>query len=171
MKRILLLTAAMLALAGCHAVSQVPPNPTVNTCPPSNGSAYSAISGSTTAPLAATTVTDTKPVAGTYCYIVQSAIPSTAQVSVPSNTAGPYTTSGSNSVLLTWNAPTSGPTPTGYIILRAPAVSSTLLAPALGNGSVAETNPLTTTPVLQGYANRAINAVLSLNNLNGTLTR
>lgn len=129
--------ALALIAAGCHA--QVPPNPTVFTCPASTGSAYALIGSPT-----ALTYTDTHPASGTYCYIVQSTIG--GQVSVPSNIAGPFTTSGSNSVLLTWNAPTTGPAPTGYAMSRAAAVQSTLLAPALVNGQVAEVKPALSLP-------------------------
>ena len=127
MKRLSLIFA--LVAIGCHA--QVPPNPTAYTCPASTGTAYTLIGSPT-----ALTYTDTHPAAGVYCYIVQSTIGS--QVSVPSNIAGPFTVSGSNSILLTWNAPTTGPAPTCYAMSRAQAIQSTILAPALVNGQVAE---------------------------------
>ena len=140
MKRFALIPLLALVAVGCRG--QVPPNPTVATCPASNGSAYVLVSSPT-----ALTVTDTHPAAGTYCYIVQSTIG--AQVSVPSNIAGPLTTNGSNSVALTWNAPTTGPAPTGYAMSRANAVQSTLIAPALVNGTVAEVKPALVTPDAQ----------------------
>lgn len=129
MKRILVLTALILVLyctAGCKA--QIPSNPTTYTCPVSTGTAYTPLNQAS--PATGLAYTDTKPAAGQYCYIAQSV--NGSQTSVPSNTAGPLTTSGSNSVDLTWIAPTSGTTPTGYVISRASAVASTILAPALG---------------------------------------
>jgi hypothetical protein len=137
MKRTYALLAFALIAVGCRG--QVPPNPTVATCPASTGTAYALISSPT-----ALTVTDTHPAAGSYCYIAQSTIG--PQVSVPSNIAGPFTTSGSNSVLLTWNAPTTGPAPTGYAISRAPAIQSTIIAPALVNVTVAEVKPALIAP-------------------------
>jgi hypothetical protein len=132
MKRVYALFTVALVAVGCKA--QVPPNPTVSTCPASTGTVYALISSPTTL-----TYTDTHPAAGSYCYIAQST--TGTQVSVPSNIAGPFTTSGSNSVLLTWQAPTTGPAPTGYAISRAPATQSTIIAPALVNGQLAEVKP------------------------------
>ena len=137
MKRISVLLSLVLVAVGCRG--QVPPNPTVSTCPASTGTAYALISSPT-----GLTVTDTHPAAGTYCYIAQSTIG--AQISVPSNIAGPFVLSGANSVLLTWNAPTIGPAPNGYAISRAPAIQSTILAPALVNGTVAEVKPALVVP-------------------------
>lgn len=137
MKRFAFALTIALAAVGCH--SQVPPNPTVYSCPASTGTAYASIS----TPVALT-YTDTHPSAGTYCYIVQSTIG--AQVSVPSNIAGPFTTSGANSVALNWNAPTSGPAPTGYALSRAAALQTTILAPALVNGQLAEVKPALVLP-------------------------
>ena len=138
MKKTNLLLSLILGIAvvGCHA--QLPPNPTTYSCPPSSGTAYSALNSST--PATGLTYNDTHPAAGTYCYIVQSVIDQTGQprgISLPSNIAGPFTLSGTNTTALTWNAPTTGPTPTGYVMSRAAAISSTLIAPALVNGTVA----------------------------------
>lgn len=137
MKRFALIPILALVAVGCRG--QVPPNQTVATCPASTGTAYALISSPT-----ALTVTDTHPAAGTYCYIAQSTIG--PQISVPSNIAGPFVLSGSNSTILTWNAPTTGPAPTGYAISRAPATQSTIIAPALVNGTVAEVKPALATP-------------------------
>ena len=137
MKRIAILSTLALVAVGCHG--QLPPNPTTFTCPSSTGTAYTLISSPT-----ALTVTDTHPAAGTNCYIAQSTIGT--QVSQPSNISGPFTMTGSNSVILTWTAPTSGPVPTAYAISRAPAVATTLLAPALVNGTLAEVKPALVTP-------------------------
>lgn len=138
-KRILLGLLGLLGglTAGCHA--QVPPNPTVYNCPATTGTAYTPLNQS--APATGLTYTDTKPAAGTYCYIAESVIASTGQVSVPSNTAGPLTLSGANSTLLSWTAPTSGSTPTGYVLARAAAVASTVLAPVLGTPTTAQALP------------------------------
>jgi len=116
---------------GCHA--QVPPNPTgtTYTCPAATGAAYSPLNQSS--PATGLAYADTKPAAGTYCYVAQ-ADASGGLVSLPSNIAGPFTTSGTNSVDLTWTAPTSGATPTGYVISRvvATATTTTVNAPTLG---------------------------------------
>lgn len=136
MKRLLIVTfvliAGVLFVAGCHG--QIPPNPTAYTCPASSGTIYTPLNQST--PAAGLTFTDSKPAAGVYCYIAQSTLGT--QVSNPSNTAGPLTLSGTNSTSLTWSAPGSGPVPSGYVISRAPAIASTILAPALGTGTVAK---------------------------------
>jgi hypothetical protein len=132
--------AVLLVAVGCRA--QVPPNPTVFTCPPSSGTAYTPLNQSNQA--TGLTYTDTHPAANTYCYVAQSAIG--AQVSVPSNIAGPFTVSGSNSVLLTWLAPTTGPAPTGYAISRAIATQATILAPSLVNGTMASVQPAVKEP-------------------------
>lgn len=137
MKRFALALAFTLAAVGCH--SQVPPNPTVYSCPVSTGSAYTLVGSPT-----GLSYTDSKPAAGVYCYIAQSTIGT--QVSVPSNIAGPFTLSGSNSTALSWNAPTSGPAPTAYAISRAPAIQSTILAPSLVNGQLAEVKPAMAVP-------------------------
>jgi hypothetical protein len=128
------------ASVGCHA--QVPPNPTAYTCPATTGTLYTPLNQST--PATGLTYTDSKPTAGQYCYIVESEIG--VQVSLPSNTAGSFTTSGANSVILTWQAPSSGPTPAGYYLSRAPAVLVTLGAPTVVAGSVAEVTPLLPIP-------------------------
>ena len=124
---------------GCHA--QVPPNPTTTTytCPATTGTLYAALNQAS--PATGLTYTDSKPAAGTYCYIAQSEL-GTA-VSLPSNTAGPFTTSGSNSVDLTWVAPTTGTAPAGYYISRAPATATVVTenAPTLGAGTVAAIEP------------------------------
>lgn len=132
MKQIVMLLAFAAITVGCKA--QIPPNPTVFTCPAVG--TYAALNQAT--PATGLTYTDTHPAAGTYCYIAQSVDAATGQISVTSNIAGPFTLSGSNSTLLTWTPPTSGPTPSGYVLSRAAAVSSTLIAPVLGAGSVAQ---------------------------------
>lgn len=137
MKKLLFSLFAMLFTVGCHA--QVNPNPTVYTCPASTGTAYTPLNQSS--PATGLTYTDSTPAAGSYCYIAQSVISSTGQVSAPSNIAGPFTLSGSNSVALTWTAPTTGPTPTGYIISRAVATASTLSPPTLGTGTTVSQTP------------------------------
>lgn len=132
----LAIAIAFLALAvGCSG--QVPPNPTSYSCPSSSGTAYTPLNQSS--PTTSLTYTDSKPSAAVYCYIAQSVAGS--QVSVPSNTAGPFTVATGQSVQLSWTAPTTGTVPTGYVLSRAPAVSSTINPPALGSGSVAENRP------------------------------
>lgn len=128
MKKILaaVFSMAFLAAAGCHA--QVPANPTVYLCPATTGTAYTPLNQSS--PVTALTYTDATPPTGQYCYVVQSVITATGQVSVPSNTAGPLDVPSGKSVLLTWTAPASGPSPTGYVVSRAPAIASTLGAPS-----------------------------------------
>jgi len=135
MKRIALVSLFALVAAGCRG--QVPPNPTVFTCPSTSGTAYTPLNQSSQSTGLA--YTDSKPAANTYCYTVQSAIG--AQVSLPSNVAGPFTVSGTNSVALTWIAPASGPVPTGYVMSRGLATQSTILAPSLVNGSLASVQP------------------------------
>ena len=131
MKKIFALVCVMTATAiGCH--SQVPPNPTTFTCPSTSGTAYTPLNQSS--PSTGLTFSE-KPASGTYCYIAQSVNGSV--VSVPSNTAGPLTVASGQTASLSWSAPTTGPTPTGYVISRATASSSTILAPALGQGTVA----------------------------------
>lgn len=139
MKKLALLPLLMLAAVGC-AHSQIPPNPTTYSCPATTGTTYVALNQST--PATGLTYTDTNPAAGTYCYLAQSVITATGQVSAPSNTAGPLTTSGTNSVDLTWTAPTSGPPPTGYVLSRAPAVATTVNAPALGTPTTVAKSPM-----------------------------
>ena len=156
MKRFALTLAFALVAVGCHG--QLPPNPTINTCQVATGAAYTPI-GSTSA----STLTDTHPPAGSWCYIQQSTLGT--QVSVPSNIAGPYTTSGSNSVALTWNMPTSGPTPTGSTISRAPAIQSTINPATLVNGNVAEVKPALVTPDTKA----GVYALLSAPNLRGSV--
>lgn len=119
---------------GCRA--QVQPNPTVYSCPASNGTAYAPLNAAS--PAAGLSYQDAKPAAGQYCYIAQSVISSTGQVSLASNTAGPVALDGVKSTDLTWTAPTSGPAPTGYVISRAPAIATTLAPPGLGTPAVAE---------------------------------
>lgn len=133
MKKILVaMTIVLASLTACHA--QVPPNPTVYSCPSSTGTAYTPINQSS--PTTSLAYTDTHPAAGAYCYIVQSEIG--AQVSLPSNIAGPFTLSGSNSTSLTWTIPSGSSTPSGYYVSRALATASTLGAPTLGSGTVAQ---------------------------------
>lgn len=138
MKRVMkiALSAVVLLLAlGCNA--QVPSNPTVSKCADPSTTTYAPLNQAL--PASGLAYTDSKPAAGTYCYLAQSA--NGAQVSTASNVAGPFTTNGANSVALTWDAPTTGVVPTGYILSRAPAITSTILAPNLKSGSVAEVKP------------------------------
>lgn len=128
-----LIGLSVFAAIGCHA--QVPSNPTVYTCPASSGTAYTPLNQAS--PATGLTYTDSKPASGEYCYIVQSVVSSTGQISIPSNVAGPVALDGVKSTLLSWSAPTTGPAPTGYVISRAPALASTLGAPALTSPSVA----------------------------------
>lgn len=134
MKCIAVLILASLAV-GCH--SQQQSNPTVNTCKVASGGVY--VTLNIAAPSTGLSYTDTHPAAGAYCYVAQSVVSTTGQISDPSNIAGPFVLSGANSTQLSWTAPASGTAPTGYIISRAPAASSTLLAPSITNGQVAQT--------------------------------
>lgn len=134
------LAALLLIPAGCRAQSNS--NPTVYSCQPTTGSLYAALNQNSQT--TALNYTDTHPPAGVYCYYAQSTIG--AQISLASNTAGPFTLSGTNSAQLTWTGPVSGPAPTGYLVSRAPATASTLLAPILGTGNVAEVKPALSAP-------------------------
>ena len=118
---------ALLSLAATGCPGQIPPNPTTTSCPDSTGTAYKALNQAS--PTAALTFSWT-PAAGTYCVIAQSVIPATNQTSVPSNTAGPVAATGAP-LTASWTAPSTGPAPTGYVISVAPAIQSTLGAPAL----------------------------------------
>ena len=132
-----------LVAVGCH--SQVPPTPPVATCPVATvgGTAYTPLNpvsnNTTPASVTGTTYNDT-PTTGSWCYIVQSwALISPAQVyqvSVPSNVAGPLTTTAALPVVaLSWTAPASGYT---YIVSRAPAsVVPAPTAPVLSPGTTA----------------------------------
>lgn len=135
MKKRIVASLAVMALGlsvGCHA--QIPPNPSILTCPASSGSAYAPLNQS--APATGLTYSD-NPGAGNWCYVAQSVLG--ANSSNPSNTAGVLTFTASNhSIGLSWTAPTTGPAPSGYVISRAPAVVQTLGAPNLGGGTVAE---------------------------------
>jgi hypothetical protein len=124
MTRIIALALLLMPLtAGCHA--QVPPNPVTYSCPPSTGTAYAPLNQAS--PTAALTYSWT-PVSGVYCVIVQSTL-GTA-VSVPSNTAGPVAAAG-DTFTASWTPPSTGPTPSGYVVSMAPAVQTTLGAPTL----------------------------------------
>jgi len=95
----------------------------------------------TAASITGTTYNDTPPT-GSWCYIVQSwalISPATVyQVSVPSNVAGPLTTTAALPVVgLSWTAPNPG---YSYIVSRAPAiVVAAPLAPVLSPGTTAAT--------------------------------
>jgi hypothetical protein len=138
MKRSILLlgslTLSLFLVAGCHA--QVTPNPTSYTCPASTGTVYVALNASS--PVTALTYKDTSPGAGEWCYIAQSQnnAVTPALVSLPSNTAIAAVT-GTESVTLSWQAPTSGAAPTGYVLSRAAATAVTITAPSLGTPAVA----------------------------------
>jgi|GEM_PF-4722434 len=126
-----LLAITLLAFAvGCHA--QVTPT-TSYACPATTSTAYVALNTTT-----ALTLTDTKPTAGTYCYVAQTKDASGA-TSGPSNTAMQAAT-GSNSVVLTWTAPAlcSGCTSYSYIVYRAPATAVSPNAPVLGTPTMAQ---------------------------------
>jgi hypothetical protein len=127
MKRILATIAILtFGFLGCHA--QVPPQPSVYTCPPApvGGTAYTPINqptnNTTAASITGTTYSTTPSSVGTWCYIVQSwAIVSPAavyQVSPPSNVVTLTTTSTDPQVNLSWTPATSGYT---YIVSYAAA--------------------------------------------------
>ncbi len=137
MKKFAVLFAFTLVAAGCRG--QVTSNPTIFSCLPASDPSYVKIGTATNLGS-----TDTHPAAQSWCYTVQSTIG--PQTSLPSIIAGPFATSGSNSVALTWQAPGSGPIPTGYAIWRAPAAQSTILAPVLVNGQLAEVKPALPVP-------------------------
>lgn len=117
-------------VTGCHA--QVPPNPTAYTCPSSSGTAYTPLNQNSLATVL--TYTDSKPASGVYCYVVQATVG--VQVSLPSNIAGPFTLDGTQSVDLSWKEAITGTAPYGYIVSRAPATASTIVAPTLGTAPV-----------------------------------
>lgn len=123
--------------------AQVNPNPTTYSCPATNASLYAPLNQAS--PATTTTYTDTKPAAGVYCYVAQSV--NGNGVSLPSNVAGPFTLSGSNSVRLSWTAPSSGVTPAGYVLSRAAAVSATINAPTLGTATVASARGIPAFPL------------------------
>ncbi len=146
MKRILaaFVILTFVTITACH--SQQPPTTPVYSCPaaPANGTAYTPLNSpandTTAASITGTNYTD-QPTTGTWCYIVQSwAIVNgapTYQDSVPSNVAGPFTTTTTLAgVALSWTAPVppSGTiyTSVGYIVSRSAAVLSPApLAPVL----------------------------------------
>lgn len=143
MSRFLAVLALAIMAAGCHG--QVPPTPPIATCPAATvgGTAYTPLNpvsnNTTPASVTGTTYNDT-PTTGSWCYIVQSwaiVAPATVyQVSVPSNVAGPLTTTSNLPVVaLSWTAPAAGYT---YIVSRAPAaVVAAPTAPVLSPGATA----------------------------------
>ena len=137
MKNVFAAIAIVVLLAGCHkGNTQIPSNPSVSNCPAAvpNGTAYTPLNQS--APATVLNYSD-NPGVGTWCYVAQSVKGS--NTSDPSSTTAPLVFTASNhSVSLTWQAPSSGPTPSGYVISRAPAVVQTLGAPNLQPGTVAE---------------------------------
>lgn len=144
----LVILFGILVVAGCRA--QVQSNPTITVCPPTtSGNYYVALNA--TAPVSGLTYSDVHPAAGSYCYVVQSV--AGLQTSLPSNIAGPNVLSGSNSTRLNWNPPAlcavgdaTCVNPTGYMVLRAVAISSTLYAPTAITGTVAEVKPALVMP-------------------------
>lgn len=118
--------------AGCHAQQPVVP---LNSCPAVTGTVYQALN--LAAPVTALTYTDSSVTTGSWCYMVQSEIntQTPAAMSGPSNVAGPVNVLAGYLVNVTWNAPTTGPAPTGYVISRAAAVQTFLTAPAAVSGT------------------------------------
>lgn len=135
-----LIRCALMLAMGCLAVgcrAQIPVNPTVYTCPVTTGTAYTPLNQTT--PATGTSYSDTTATAGEWCYIAQSVLG--GQSSAPSNTAGPVNfLSTDQSVAVSWTAPTSGPTPSGYAVSRAPATASTILAPTLSTSPTVSGN-------------------------------
>jgi hypothetical protein len=82
-------------------------------------------------PATGLTFTDNSVSTGQWCYIVQSEINTQTPVAMssPSNVAGPINVPAGYIVNLSWTAPITGSTPTGYVISRAAAVQANLAAP------------------------------------------
>lgn len=120
-----LLVATFVLSVGCKA--QVPPNPTVYTCQASTGTVYTPLNQAT--PATGLSFTDSTVTPGQWCYVVQSAIGNF--YSLPSNTAGPVVVPSGDNVAVSWTAPATGPTPTGYVVSRVAATQSTLAPPVL----------------------------------------
>jgi hypothetical protein len=130
MKNVFAVLASLAILsiaAGCHG--QVPSNPTVYSCPPTSSGSWTALQTPSTE-VTGMSFQDAGSGAGNWAYVVESVINTVtpAQESLPSNCVVVSPT-GSQKVNLTWNAPTSGPTPTGYIVYRIAAIATTLGAP------------------------------------------
>jgi len=125
------LTVLSLVLtAGC-AHSQVPLAPPSYTCPVPNMTTpnYPPL---VAAPPYGTTLTylDNKPGTGHYCYIVQTYDPSTQQYSVASNVATATVVNATQSVTLTWNAPTTNlPATPQYVVSRTTATLNPIPGP------------------------------------------
>ena len=127
-----LVALAILALAvttGCHA--QIPSNPIVYTCPTVSTGTWTALETASTE-ITGTTSSFT-PATGTWCVAVTSIINTDNPVaqSAASNVVEVTTTSALPTIDLSWTAPGTGPTPTGYIAYYIAATPSTIGAPAL----------------------------------------
>ena len=118
---------------------------------------------------AETTWTDEDPAVGDYVYLVQAlyddyypareSAPVEVSVSNAPHAVGSLTAvAGTNRVTLDWDAPSSGPTPTGYRILRGPT-STTLGMLVSDTSSTATTyvDSTASTDVAYSYSVRALN--------------
>ena len=118
---------------------------------------------------AETTWTDEDPAVGDYVYLVQAlyddyypgreSAPVEVSVSNAPHAVGSLTAvAGTNRVTLDWDAPSSGPTPTGYRILRGPT-STTLGILVSDTSSTATTyvDSTASTDVAYSYSVRALN--------------
>lgn len=147
MKKIMrwfLLTPLLLIATGCPA--QVTVNPTVYTC---NGvTTFTPLNASS--PATGTEYADINPGAGPFCYIIQSTNGAGGN-SAASNVSGPTATTASDpNIIADWKAPTSGVVPAGYILSRAPAIQTSILAPSTltttSSTAVAQVQPETKAP-------------------------
>lgn len=139
-KCLLLISLFVLVAAGCKGQQNA--NPTGFSCPLPSANGYTILNpiGSTTnGPVNALTYKDPTPGANTFCYYAQAVdtTPSPALVSIASNVVM-VTVTGSESVTLNWTAPTTGVTPTGYILSRVQATVVTIAPPAVGTVTAAE---------------------------------
>ena len=140
-KRNAVLAAILLAsVVGCKG--QPTPNPIIKTCAPATGNYVSV--GTT---LTATLTFNDHPTPGDWCYVVSATLLD-GHVSAPSNSVLATITGsvGSTTVGLKWKVPTTGPTPDGYTVSRAQATTTTLSAPPLDPGTVAQVRPALVTP-------------------------
>lgn len=152
MKRILAVLFSVLAVAGCRA--QVPSNPTTYSCPAATTGTWTALETASTE-VTGLTSTDT-PGTGNWCYAATSINNTTSPIgqSVASNVVLVTTTASLPVVDLSWTAPTTGTTPTGYILYRIAATASTITAPALATPTTVAANakPLLAPPATQQVA-------------------
>lgn len=129
MKRTAFILSMLLAsVLGCKA--QIPSNPNASSCPSVNTGTWTALETSATE-ITTTSLNDTSVTQGTWCYAVTAIINTQTPIlqSVPSNVFMAVVPSGTSENLI-WQAPASGPVPTGYVMYRIAAIQTTLAAPS-----------------------------------------